>query len=54
MSSILRRGKKEILPFAMIGIELEGIMLSEIIQSEIGNYHTISPICEFEKQGRGS
>ena len=31
--------------FAMTGIELEGIMLSEISQSEKDNYHMISLIC---------
>ena len=34
--------KNEILPFATTWIELEGIMLSEINQSEKGNFHMIS------------
>jgi len=34
--------KNEILPFATTWIELEGIMLSEISQSEKDKYHTIS------------
>ena len=37
--------KNEILPFAMTGIELEGITLSKISQSEKDNYHMISLIC---------
>ena len=36
--------KNEILPFAMTWVELEGIMLSKISQSEKDNY-MISPIC---------
>ena len=36
--------KDEILPFAMTWMALEGIMLSEISQSEKDNYH-ISLIC---------
>ena len=36
--------KNEILPFAMTWIELEGIMLSEISQSEKDNYHIISMV----------
>ena len=37
--------KNEILPFAMTWMELEGIMLSEMSQSEKDNYHMISLIC---------
>ena len=37
--------KKEILSFAMMWLELEGIMLSEMSQSEKDNYHMISLIC---------
>ena len=36
--------RNEILPFAMMWMELEGIMLSEISQLEKDNYHMISPI----------
>ena len=36
--------KNEILPFAMMWMELEGIVLSEISQSEEANYHMISLI----------
>ena len=36
--------RNEILPFATMWIELEGIMLSEISQSEKDNYHMISLI----------
>ena len=39
--------KNEILPFATTWIELEGIMLSEISQSEKDKYHMISLICGF-------
>ena len=37
--------KKEILPFVMIWINFEGIMLNEIGQTEIGEYCIISLIC---------
>ena len=37
--------KYEILPFATMWMELEGIILSEICQSEKDNYHMISLIC---------
>ena len=37
--------KNEILPFATTWMELEGIMLSEIRQSEKDKYHMISLIC---------
>ena len=36
--------RNEILSFAMMGVELAGIMLSEISQSEKENYHMISLI----------
>ena len=36
--------KNEILPFATMWMELEGIMLSEINQSEKDNYHMMSLI----------
>ena len=36
---------KEILPFATIWIDPEGIMLSEISQTEKDKYHMISFIC---------
>ena len=36
--------RNEILPFEMTWMELEGIMLSEIRQSEKDNYHMISLI----------
>ena len=42
--SAIRRD--EYLPFASTWMELEGIMLSEISQSEKNNYHMISLICE--------
>ena len=37
--------KNEILPFATTWMELEGIMLSEISQSEKDRYHMFSLIC---------
>jgi len=37
--------KDEILPFAMMRMELEGIMLSELSQSEKDNYHMTSLVC---------
>ena len=36
--------RNEILPFVMMWMELEGIMLSEISQSEKDNYHMLSLI----------
>ena len=43
--------KNEILPFAMTWMELEGIMLSEISQSEKDNY--MMSLMEFKRQNRG-
>ena len=43
--NIMQPSKNEILPFAMIWMELEGIMLSEISQSGKNKYHMISFIC---------
>ena len=37
--------KNEILPFAATWMDLEGIMLSEINQTEKGKYYMISFIC---------
>ena len=37
--------KDEYLPFTLMWMELEGIMLSEISQAEKDNYHMVSPIC---------
>ena len=37
--------KKQILPFAKTWMELEGIMLSEISQTEKDKYQVISLIC---------
>ena len=36
-----KKKKNEILPFVSIWIDLESIMLSEIIQTEVVNYHMI-------------
>ena len=41
--------KNEILPFAATLMDLEGIMLSEISQTEEGRYCIISLICEIPK-----
>ena len=38
--------KNEILPFATMWMELEGIVLNEISQSEKGKYHMTSLIRE--------
>ena len=40
----MQPSKMEILPFAMTWMELEGIMLSEISQSDKDNYPMISLI----------
>ena len=37
--------KNQILPFVTTWMDLEGIMLSEIIQTEKDKYCMISPIC---------
>ena len=37
--------KNEILPFAVTWMDLEGIMLSEISQTEKDKYHMISFLC---------
>ena len=37
--------KNEILPFATTWLDLEGIMLSEISQTQKGKYYMISLIC---------
>ena len=49
---LLSHQKNGILLFAMTWMELEGIMLSEISQSEKNNYDMIS-LVEFKKQNRG-
>jgi len=41
---LLSHQKNETLPFAMMWMELEGIMLSEISQSEKEKYYMISLI----------
>ena len=40
-----KKRKKEIYPFETTWMELEGIVLSEISQSEKDNYHMISLLC---------
>ena len=45
MEYYLAMRKNEILPFAATWMELEGIMLSEISQSEKDRYHMFSLIC---------
>ena len=41
--------KNKILPFATTGMDLEGIMLSEISQTETEKCHMISLICGIER-----
>ena len=43
-SAILKKKKKEILPFDAIWMDLEDITLSEISQMEKNKYHVISLI----------
>ena len=45
MECYLAMRKNEILPFATTWMELEGIMLSEISQSEKDRYHMFSLMC---------
>jgi len=42
--AVIKKKHPEILPFATMWMELEGIMLSEISQSEKDKYHMISLI----------
>ena len=44
-NGILVIREDEYLPFTSTWIELEGIMLSEISQSEKDNYHMVSLLC---------
>ena len=46
--------KNEILPFAMMLMQLEGIMLSEVSQSKKYKHHMISSYGEFQKHNRWS
>ena len=45
MEYYLAMRKNEIMPFAAMWMELEGIMLSEISQSEKKRYHMFSLLC---------
>ena len=45
--------KNEILPFATMRMELEGIMLSEMSQSEKDKYHTTVPIGDKRDEHKG-
>ena len=45
MEYYLAMRKNEIMPFVATWMELEGIMLSEISQSEKDRYHMFSLIC---------
>ena len=45
MEYYLAMRKNEILPFATMWMELEGIMLSKISQPEKDRYHMFSPMC---------
>ena len=42
--------KNEILPFATMWMDLEGIMPGEISQTEKGRYHMISLLCGIKKK----
>jgi len=42
--------RKQILPFAMMWTELDGIMLSEISQAEKDKYQMISLVCGVSQQ----
>ena len=42
---LLSHKKNEIFPFAATWMDLEGIMLSEISQTEKDKYHMISLVC---------
>ena len=42
-------GKDEYLPFVLMWVELEGIMLSEISQLKKDNHHMVSLICRIEE-----
>ena len=52
MEYYLAMRKNEILPFATMWMELEGIMLSEISQSEKDRYHIFHLYVELEKLNR--
>ena len=45
---------KEILSFAATWVKLEGIMLSEISQTEIDKFCRISSLCGIEKKKQSS
>ena len=45
MEYYLAMRKNEIMPFGAMWMELEGIMLSEVSQSEKDRYHMFSLIC---------
>ena len=49
MEYYLAMRKNEILPFAAMWMELEGIMLSEISQSEKDRYHVLPHNVDLEK-----
>lgn len=42
--------KKEVLPFAITWIDIEGIMVSEISQTEKNKYCMVSQICRILKK----
>ena len=45
--------KKELIPFAIAGVELESIMQSEVSQEVKDKYHMISPITGSFNCGQG-
>ena len=49
MWNIISHKKKGNLPFVTTWMDLEGIMLTEICQTEIDKYYMISLICESKK-----
>ena len=48
-SEILLNHRKEVMPFAITRMKLEGIILSEVSQTEKDKYCVISLICEIKK-----
>ena len=48
-SEILLNHRNEVMPFAITWMKLEGIILSEVRQTEKDKYCVISLICEIKK-----
>ena len=47
---LLSHKKNEILPFATTWMDLDGVMISEIIQTDTDRYCTISLLCGIKKK----